>query len=68
MKLPDLVQIGGDPIGQYAFISNGHDGNSSVTTAMTPIRIVCANTLNCALHPVQNLKRVVNDPSSKHQH
>lgn len=50
MKIPEFVQVGGDPIGQYAFISNGFDGNTSVTTAMTPIRIVCANTLICALH------------------
>lgn len=50
MKIPDFVNVGGDPIGQYAFISNGFDGNTSMTTAMTPIRIVCANTLNAALH------------------
>lgn len=49
MKIPDFVKVGGDPIGQYAFISNGFDGNTSVTTAMTPIRIVCQNTLSCAL-------------------
>lgn len=49
MKLPEHVKVAGDPIGQYAFISNAHDGKGSVTTAMTPVRIVCANTLTCAL-------------------
>lgn len=50
MKLPDFVKVGGDEIGQYAFISNSHDGKGSVMTALTPIRIVCANTLTCATH------------------
>jgi phage/plasmid-like protein (TIGR03299 family) len=44
MRLPEWVEVGGDPIGQYAFVSNSHDGKSSVMAAMTPIRIVCANT------------------------
>lgn len=50
MKLPEYVEVGGDPIGQYAFISNSHDGKSSVLAAMTPVRIVCMNTLGAALH------------------
>ena len=49
MKIPDWVEVGGDPIGQYAFISNSHDGKSSVLAAMTPVRIVCMNTLGAAL-------------------
>lgn len=49
MKLPDWVEVGGDPIGQYAFISNSHDGKSSVLASMTPIRIVCQNTLGAAV-------------------
>lgn len=49
MKIPDFVEVGGDPIGQYAFISNSHDGKSSVLAAMTPIRIVCMNTLGAAV-------------------
>jgi phage/plasmid-like protein (TIGR03299 family) len=49
MKLPDYVEVGGDPIGQYAFISNSHDGKSSVLCSLTPIRIVCMNTLGAAI-------------------
>lgn len=49
MKLPDWVEVGGDPIGQYAFISNSHDGKSSVLCSLTPIRIVCMNTLGAAI-------------------
>lgn len=49
MKLPKFINVAGDPIGQYAFISNSHDGHGSVMTAMTPVRIVCQNTLTCAV-------------------
>ena len=49
MKIPSWIEIGGDPIGQYAFISNSHDGKSSVLAAVTPVRIVCANTEAAAL-------------------
>ena len=49
MKIPSWVEVGGDAIGQYAFVSNSHDGKSSVITAITPIRIVCSNTEGAAL-------------------
>jgi phage/plasmid-like protein (TIGR03299 family) len=49
MKIPSWIEVGGDPIGQFAFISNSHDGKSSVLAAVTPIRIVCANTEAAAL-------------------
>ena len=49
MKIPSWIEVGGDPIGQYSFISNSHDGKSSVLAAVTPVRIVCANTEAAAL-------------------
>jgi phage/plasmid-like protein (TIGR03299 family) len=49
MKLPEFVEIGGDPIGPYSFISNSHDGKSSVLAAVTPVRVVCNNTLTAAV-------------------
>lgn len=48
MKLPDWVEVGGDQVAPYSFISNSHDGKSSVLSAVTPVRIVCQNTLNMA--------------------
>ena len=29
MRLPEFIEVGGDPIGPYSFISNSHDGKSS---------------------------------------
>ncbi len=54
MKIPEYIEVGGDAIGQYAFISNSHDGKSSVLAAMTPVRIVCQNTLGAAVSRAKN--------------
>ena len=55
LRLPEFIEVGGDPLGPYAFISNSHDGKSSVTTALTPVRIVCMNTLTAALNRAKGL-------------
>ena len=36
-------------INAYLVFSSSHDGNGSIKVAMTPIRVVCQNTLNIAL-------------------
>ena len=48
-KLPDSYTIMDEQIEPYLVFSNSHDGNSSIRVAMTPIRVVCQNTLNLAL-------------------
>lgn len=48
-KLPERYLIGGDEITPYLLFFNSHDGTSAVRVAMTPIRVVCQNTLNLAL-------------------
>jgi len=48
-KLPDKYFLEGEEIEPYLVFSNSHDGNSSLRVAMTPIRVVCQNTLNLAL-------------------
>ena len=54
-KLPDKYIIEGEQIEPYLVFSNDHSGNGSIKVAMTPIRIVCQNTLNIAL---DNAKRI----------
>ena len=54
-KLPDRYIIEGEQIEPYLVFSNDHTGNGSIKVAMTPIRVVCQNTLNIALN---NAKRV----------
>lgn len=49
MKLPGHIQVGGvDPIDQYLAAVNSHDGSQAFTLMVTPIRVVCQNTLNLA--------------------
>ena len=48
-KLPQRYIISGDEIEPYLVVMNSHDGSSGIKVAMTPIRVVCQNTLNLAL-------------------
>ena len=48
-RLPEYVEVGGDQTGTYIFVATSHDGSLAVTAAVSPIRIVCANTLSAAL-------------------
>ena len=48
-RMPQRYIIAGDEIEPYLVIMNSHDGSSGVKVAMTPIRVVCQNTLNLAL-------------------
>lgn len=41
--------ISGDRICPYLVFSNSHDGANAINAAMTPVRVVCNNTLNLAL-------------------
>ena len=48
-KLPKEYIISGDQISPYLVFSNSHDGSNAIKVAMTPVRVVCSNTLNLAL-------------------
>lgn len=47
--LPHEYIISGERISPYLLFSNTHDGSGAVKVAITPIRVVCCNTLNLAL-------------------
>lgn len=47
-KMPEQNIIG-DAVEPYLCFTNAHDGSSGVRVCMTPIRVVCNNTLNVAL-------------------
>lgn len=49
-RLPEKYIINGDEIAPYLVFSNSHDGSGAVRVAITPIRVVCQNTLNLALN------------------
>lgn len=48
-RLPREYIISGERISPYLVFSNSHDGSGAVKVALTPVRVVCNNTLNLAL-------------------
>lgn len=48
-RLPREYIIAGERISPYLVFSNTHDGSGSVKVSITPVRVVCNNTLNLAL-------------------
>lgn len=59
MKLPGHINIGGvDPVENYIAAINSHDGSMAFTLMVTPVRIVCANTLNMAFQNQKHIFRI----------
>lgn len=54
-RIPQRYIIAGDEIAPYLVIMNAHDGSSGIKVAMTPIRVVCQNTLNLALNRAKRI-------------
>lgn len=46
----DMHVTDDDVVEKYILLSNAHDGSQSVRIGYTPIRVVCNNTLSCAVH------------------
>ena len=47
-KMP-AEKLAGDEVEPYLCFTNSHDGGGAVRVCMTPVRVVCNNTLNLAL-------------------
>lgn len=63
MKLPNHMVISGegdtkDRTDFYLTATNSHDGTASLTVMVTPVRVVCANTLQWALNKNKGLIRI----------
>ena len=56
-KMPnDIIRIAGtdDITETFVVLTSSHDGSGSIIAMVTPIRVVCQNTLNAALRGTQN--------------
>ena len=53
-KLPDYISVKNhgldDKVDKYLLLMNSHDSTSSITVMFTPVRVVCMNTLQSAIH------------------
>lgn len=54
-KLPEKYKVVDDEVTPYMVFANSHDGSGSIKVAMTPVRVVCQNTLNLALHDAKRI-------------
>ncbi len=52
-RMTKQFSILGDKIDPYLCLVNSHDGTGAVRVLMTPVRVVCKNTLNMALGSAQ---------------
>jgi phage/plasmid-like protein (TIGR03299 family) len=59
-KLPDFIKVGKkmDPVEKFVLLYNSHDGSSVVRCKLTPIRVVCNNTLSAALNGAEQEVRI----------
>lgn len=55
-KLPSFIRdLGGDVIEDYIVCKLSHDGSGGIKVFMSPIRVVCENTLSMALRGATNV-------------
>ena len=54
-RLPKQYRLAEDITMPYLVFSNSHDGSAAIKVAMTPVRVVCNNTLNLALRDADRI-------------
>jgi phage/plasmid-like protein (TIGR03299 family) len=64
-RLPGFIKLNGrDIINKYLLLYNSHDGSSLVRAKLTPVRVVCMNTLSVALAGTDQEVRIRHTPSA----
>lgn len=64
VRLPD-VNLVGDTVENYLFLSNSHDGTSGLLAGITNVRVVCNNTLQMAESGASRIWRLRHTESIK---
>jgi len=67
-KLPGMMEItASDVLEKYVLLSTGHDGRTCVRVILTPVRVVCQNTLTIALQSGEEIARAYHTRSMDRQ-
>lgn len=53
-KLPNNIFVKDDVVDNYLVFTTSHDGSTRVKILLTPIRVVCENTLNAAIRNAES--------------
>lgn len=64
-KAPFPIDLPDSRVDSYVLLSNGHDGMHAVTAAVTPVRVVCMNTLRAALGSTSAKVSIRHTPSAE---
>ncbi len=64
-KMPGHIHVPGDEIECYVLLFNSHDGSGSILAVITPVRVVCNNTLMMALSNCTNRVRIMHTKSAE---
>lgn len=49
VRTPDWIEVGGDAVQTFLCVDTRHDGKGAVRGVVTPVRVVCQNTLHVAI-------------------
>jgi phage/plasmid-like protein (TIGR03299 family) len=67
-KLPSYIRVGrNDIVDKYLLLTNSHDGSAVVRAKLTPIRVVCSNTLSVALAGTEQEVRIRHTANAIHK-
>lgn len=58
MRIPEFIEVGGDDIGQFAFVHTSHDGKHSVTASLTPVRWLSQSLITSEVRRAKGLNAV----------
>lgn len=66
-RLPEAYHVLDDPATVYLTLTNGHDGKHAFQAIISPVRVVCENTLNLAIRSARRSWSVVHvgDPAAR---
>ena len=66
MKLPGTIRIAGDDVhDMYVAVATSHDGSMALTAMVTPVRVVCQNTLSFGIGEAPRIHRIRHTSSAK---